>query len=135
VLALPITGWHAYARVVYEFEVKNYEIHRFLVPLSKCYTELCFVVSEICLADGSITSAYVTRGRASIWSLPEDRQNSHWERAAKGHGVAKLDDAYEDEEVRSDAEDNMLVEALEHWDKPVLCTLRRRIQFQVERGR
>jgi hypothetical protein len=71
-------------------------------------------------------SAYVTRGRRSTWDLPEDRHNSHWERAAKGHGVAELDDAYEDDDVRSDAEYGMIVESVDHWDKSVLRTLGRR---------
>jgi hypothetical protein len=132
--ALPMTEWNAYARTLYEFHIKNNEIHAFLVPLSRCYRELCFVDSEICLDDGSITSVYVSRGRASTWEPPEDRQNFHWERAAKEHGVANLDDAYEDDEVRSDVEDSMLLEALRHWDQRVLRVLRKRSQSSKQCG-
>jgi hypothetical protein len=122
--ALPIAKWHTFARVLYEFEIKNYQIHELLAPLSRCYREVCFVNSEICLDDGSITSICVVRGRASTWDFPEDRKNYHWERAAKKHGVAQLEDAYEDDSIRSDAEDGMLLEAIGHWDKRVLRTLR-----------
>jgi hypothetical protein len=41
------------------------------------------------------------------------------------HAVAKLEDAYEDDDVRRDAEHGMLTEALAHWDKRVLRTLKR----------
>lgn len=126
--ARPMIKWNEYASAFYEFHVKNNQVHMFLVPLSRCYRELCFVDSEICLDDGSITGVYVSQGRASTWVLPEARQNSHWKRAAKKHGVASLDDAYEDDEVRSDAEDGMLVEALKHWDQRVLRVLRKRSQ-------
>lgn len=39
--------------------------------------------------------------------------------------VAHKEGAYEDDSVRSDAEEGMLAEALAHWDKRVLRTLRR----------
>lgn len=32
----------------------------------------------------------------------------HWQRAAKANGVEQLEDAYEDDGVRSDAEEGML---------------------------
>ena len=124
--ALPMTKWHTFARVLYEFEVKNNQMYVFLIPLSRCYAELCFVDSELCLDDGSVSSFYVSRGRVSTWDLPEDRQNSHWERAAKSHGFAELDDAcIADDNVRSDAETAMLTEGLTNWDDRVLRTLRK----------
>ena len=123
---LPLTEWHGYARIEYSVEVKNYEIYNLLVPLSRAYAELCFVDSEISLDSGEINARYVARGRCSTWTLPEDRCDAHWQRAAKENGVAELDDAYEDDGVRSDAEEGMLAEAMAHWDKHVLRTLRRR---------
>jgi hypothetical protein len=123
---LPLAEWHGYARIEYRVEVKNYEIYNLLIPLSRAYAELCFVDSEISLDSGEINAMYVARGRCSRWALPEDRCNAHWQRAAKENGVAKLDDAYEDDSVRSDAEENMLAEAMAHWDKRVLRALRTR---------
>jgi hypothetical protein len=123
---LPLEEWHGYARVAYEIEVKNYEIYNLLTPLSRSYAGLCFVDSEISLDSGEINAMYIARGCCSRWTLPEDRCNSHWERAARENGVAKLEDAYEDDSVRSDAEEGMLSEAMAHWDKRVLRTLRRR---------
>jgi len=124
--ALPLKGWHGYARIEYELEVKNYEVHELLVPVSRSYTDLCFVDSEISLDSGEINGMYIARGRCSRWALPEGRCDAHWQRAAKEHGVAKIEDAYEDDGVRSDAEDGMLTEAMAHWDKRVLRALRRR---------
>jgi hypothetical protein len=72
---------------------------------------------------------YVARGRCSRWTLPEGRYNAHWNRAARENGFAKLDDAYEDDSVRSNAEKGMLAEALAHWDERVLRTLQRRNQL------
>jgi hypothetical protein len=123
---LPLAEWHGYARIEYRVEVKNYEIYDLLIPVSRAYAELCFVDSQISLDSGEINAMYIARGRCSRWDLPEDRCNAHWQRAAKENGVAKLDDAYEDDSVRSDAEEGMLAEAMAHWDKRVLRALRRR---------
>src|ERR1035437_1655392 len=100
---LPLAeGWHGHARIEYRVEVKNYEIYNLLIPVSRAYAELCFVDSQISLDSGEINAMYITRGRCSRWDLPEDCCNAHWQRAAKENGVAKLDDAYEDDSVRSD---------------------------------
>jgi hypothetical protein len=123
-----ITKWHTFARVEYTLEIKNYQIHEFLILISRCYRELCFVSSEMCLDDVTTMSACITRGRASIWDLPEDRRNFHWERAAKIGGVDDLHDAYKDDSVRRDAEDGMRTEGLAHWDTRVLRILRARNQ-------
>jgi hypothetical protein len=124
--ALPMAEWHIYARIEYEVEVKNYEIFNLLIPLSRCYPELCLVDSQLSLDSGDIDAMYIARGRCSRWTLPEERCNAHWERAAQENGVAKLEDAYEDDDVRSNAEEGMLAEAIAHWDKHVLRMLRRR---------
>jgi hypothetical protein len=84
------------------------------------------VDSQLSLDSGDIDAMYIARGRCSRWTLPEERCNAHWERAAQENGVAKLEDAYEDDDVRSNAEEGMLAEAIAHWDKHVLRMLRRR---------
>ena len=106
-------------------EVKNYDVYELLLPVSRFYAELCFINSELSLDDGEISAMYIARGRSTKWSLPEDRCDAHWRRAAEAHGV-EIDDAYEDDIVRSDAEEGMLAEAMSHWDTRVLRTLRRR---------
>jgi hypothetical protein len=120
-----VVEWRGYARIVYGLEVKNYEVYELLKPLSRAYADLCFVDSQISLDDGEIMAAYMARGRCSKWVLPEERCDAHWERAAAEHGVAKLEDAYEDDGVRSEAEGRMLAEAMAHWDERVLRTLQR----------
>jgi hypothetical protein len=119
-----LTDWHGYVRIEYGLEVKNYEIYELLMPLSRSYAELCFVDSEISLDSGEINAMYIARGRCSRWTLPEDRCHAHWQRAAREHGIDKLDDAYEDDGLRSVAEDGMVAEAICHWDKRVLRALR-----------
>lgn len=123
--AEPMAEWHGYARIEYGLEVKNYEVYELLAPLSRAYPDLSFVDSQISLDSGEIIAAYIARGRCSKWELSEERCDVHWECAAADHGVAKLEDAYEDDDVRQDAEQGMLEEALAHWDKRVLRTLRR----------
>jgi hypothetical protein len=120
-----VAAWHGYARIEYGLEVKNYEVYELLTPLSRVYSDLCFVDSQISLDSGEIMAAYTARGRCSKWILSEERCGAHWERSAADHAVAELDDAYEDDDVRRDAEHGMLTEALAHWDKRVLRTLKR----------
>ncbi len=121
-----LTQWHGYTRIEYRLEVKNYEVYELLVPLSRSYGDLCFVDSEISLDSGEINGRYIARGRCSTWPLPEDRCNAHWERAAKKNSIETLEDAYEDDSVRNDAEEAMLAEAMARWDKRVLLALRGR---------
>ena len=80
---MPVVEWHGYSRIEYRVEVKNYEIYQLLIPLSRSYAELCFVDGEISLDSGEINAMYVTRGRCSRSTLPEDRCDAHWQRAAK----------------------------------------------------
>jgi hypothetical protein len=115
----PLEDWHGYARVVYGLEVSNYEVYELLKPLSRAYPDLCFVDSQISLDSGEIMAAYLARGRCYKWILPDERCNAHWKRAAADHEVANIEDAYEDDDVRADAEGRMLAEAMAHWDKQV----------------
>jgi hypothetical protein len=56
------------------------------------------------IGSGDIDAMYLARWRCSRWTLPEERCNSHWERAAKENDVPNLNDAYENDGVRSNAE-------------------------------
>src|ERR1035438_9048021 len=86
----PLARWHEGTQVRYTLEVKNTQIHEMLLPLSRCYRNVCFVNSELCLDDGSITSVFTRRGRQSKWDLPQVRIDAHWKAAAKQHGVKKV---------------------------------------------
>ena len=122
----PLARWHEGTQARYTLEVKNTQIHEMLLPLSRCYPDVCFVNSEICLDDFSITSVFTRRGRHYQWDLPEVRSDAHWEVAAKAHGVKKMEDAYDDDNIRSEAVWAGLSEALDHhWDNRVRRTLRR----------
>src|SRR5262249_47563350 len=103
-------------------EVKNYQIHEMIRPLSTFYPAVCFVNAELCLDDGTVISAFAHGSRGATWNLPEKRSDFHWTRAARAHGV-KIHDAYEDDDVRSDAEFGMLHEAVVHWDSRVRSPL------------
>ena len=80
-------------------------------------------IANLSLNSGEINAIYIARGRCSRWTLPQDRCDAHWRRAAREQGIANLEDAYEDDSVRSNAEEGMLAEAICHWDKRVLRAL------------
>ena len=121
----PLARWHEGTQAHYTLEVKNTQIHDMLLPLSRCYRDVCFVNSELCLDDGSITSVFTRRGHQSKWDLPEARSDAHWKAAARQHGVKKMDDAYDNDAIRWDAESASLSEALQQWDDRVRRVLRR----------
>jgi hypothetical protein len=120
-----LARWHEGTQARYTLEVKNTQIHEMLLPLSRCYPDVCFVNSELCLDDGSIMGVFTRRGRQSKWDLPEARSDAHWAAAASQHGVYKMDDAYEDDDIRGDAESAGLSEAVQQWDDRVRRVLRR----------
>lgn len=121
----PLARWHEGTQARYTLEVKNTQIHEMLLPLSRCYRHVCFVNSELCLDDGSIMSVFTRRGRQSKWDLPEARSDAHWKAAARQHGSKKINDAYDNDDIRSDAESASLSEALQQWDDRVRRVLRR----------
>jgi len=122
-----VSRWGRFSRARFRLEVKNYQIHEMLRPLSKFYPALCFVNAELCLDDGTVMSAFAHRGRGTMWNLPQRRTDAQWKRAAVAHKVSDMDDAYEDDDVRDDAEFAMLLEALAHWDERVRHDLVARI--------
>jgi hypothetical protein len=116
----------------YSLMVKNYQIYEFLIPLSCVFPALCFVDSQSCEGD-EIMSTFVTRGRVSTWIFPERLRDGYLKRAAGANGIHDLEKAYEDGKcddalsvVENEAEGEMLMFALRHWDKRVLSTLRKR---------
>lgn len=120
-----INASREYTTATFTLEVKNVQIHEMLLPLSRCYPDVCFVNGELCLDDGSILSVFTRRGRQSQWDLPEARSDVHWENAAKIHGVSSMEDAYSDDDIRNEAQQAALSEAIDHWDIRVKRALRR----------
>lgn len=120
-----VARWGRYSRARFRLEVKNYEIHEVITPMSRFYPALCFVNAELCLYDSTVQAACAHRGRRTTWSLPETQSDAHWRRAARRHKVKTLDEAYEDDDVRHDAELGMLKGALSHWDQRVRAALTR----------
>ena len=122
-----VRRWRRYYRTEYSLEVTNYEVHELVRPLSRGYPDLVFVVSELCGDDGGVVSVLLHGGRCRRWELSERGAERHWRVAANAGGVPSLDDAYEDEAVRSEAEGAMLDEALNRWDAQVLQALGGRV--------
>ena len=120
-----IAKWNEYTQARYTLEVKNAHIYEMLLPLSRCYPDLCFVNSELCLDDCSITCTYTRRRRQSHWEYPQSQIDAHWTAAAKRHRVRNMERAYENDEIRSEAEFAMLEEALQHWNGRVRKVLGR----------
>jgi hypothetical protein len=120
-----ITRWHRYYQIEYSLELTNYELHELVQPLSRGYPHLVFIVSELCGDDGGLRSSFLHRGRCRQWSLPERAAGHHWRAAADAQGVKSLDDAYEDDLVRWDAERRMIDEGLRHWDSRLAVRLDR----------
>ena len=97
----------------------------FTLPLSRRFGALVFVLVTFCLDDGSIDSFLVHEGRARRHGLPDARHEWHWNEARK-HFRIHGDAVYDSEDARSFAENGMLDEALDHWDRQISETWSRR---------
>src|ERR1017187_3849471 len=124
-VSCPLARWHEGTQARYTLGVKNIQIHEMLLPLSRCYQDVCFVNSELRLDNGSITSVFTRRGRQSKWDLPEARIDAHLKAAARQHGVRKMDDADDNDDIRWDTQAASLSEAIQQWDERVRRSLRR----------
>ena len=68
-----------------------------------------------CLDDSSIELFRFNNGRTKRGEYPDKRREHHWERARAKFGLTE-DDVYDDEAAEQWAEEEMLNEALGHWD-------------------
>lgn len=117
-----VVRWSRFSRARFRLEVKNYQIHELIQPLSEFYPGLCFVNAELCLDDSTVMSAFAHRGAGATWDLPEGRQGVHWRRAARARGLG-AEEAYDNDDARNEAENGMLLEAAVHWNSRTRLTL------------
>lgn len=101
----------------YQFHLRNIEFSAYLVPFSRLFLQLEFRLVIFCLDDSEIDSYLIRNGRARKYKLPDARSESHWDDARARFGIAG-DDIYDDDDARRFAEEGMLEEALDHWDRP-----------------
>jgi hypothetical protein len=104
------------AEVRYTFHTRNLEVHDFFVLISRKFKKLVFVLVTFCLDDSSIVSHLIRNGRGRQYTLPEKRQEWHWDRAREWLRLTG-DQVYEHADARCVAEEGMLEEALGRWDQ------------------
>lgn len=104
------------AEVRYQFQTRNLEIAGLIRALSRSLPSLTFTLATLCIDDSSV-DVYRFKGRSTQkWKFPQRRQDFHWSRARIKFGLAG-DEEDEDGEVEDWADEEMLHEALTHWNK------------------
>jgi hypothetical protein len=106
----------AQAEIRYKFHTRNLEMADLIRVLARARRALTFTLLTFCLDDMSIELYRFSGGRTKKWEYPEGRREFHWDRARAKFGLAG-DDVYDDEEAEHWAEEEMLHEALSHWEK------------------
>jgi hypothetical protein len=104
------------AEVRYQFHTRNLQVLPFVCVLSKKLPSLTFRLLTHCMDDDQIASYRVRKGRARRWILPEARHAAHWDRARQRFDLTG-DEVYGDQDARHFAEEAMLEEALDHWER------------------
>ena len=120
----PMAAWHGYALIVYGLEVKNYEVYELLTPLSRVYTDLCFVDSQISLDSGEIMAACIPAAAAPNGYSPKSAavRTGSAPQPITGSPSSKTPIRTTTSEGRRGRHAGR---GLAHWDKRVLRTLRR----------
>jgi hypothetical protein len=101
--------------VRYRFHTRNHEVAPLLRALARARPTLVFRLTTLCLDDSSIESHLMIGRKASRWVLPDRRRDFHWDRARAKFTLAG-EDVYEDDEADSWHEQEMLADAVSHWD-------------------
>jgi hypothetical protein len=104
------------ARMRYQFHTRNLEMHGLIRVLSRARPVLSFILVTLCLDDGDIESYRFVNGTCSKWRISLRRRTFHWDRARAKFGLAG-DELFEDDEAERWAEEEMLDEALRHWER------------------
>lgn len=104
------------AEARYQFQTRNLELVTFLRALARALPELTFTLTTLCLDDSSIESYRLSGRKEWKWLLPDSRREVHWDRARKKFKLAG-DDVYDDDEADRWVEEELLAEALSHWDE------------------
>jgi hypothetical protein len=117
------------AEVRYQLQTRNLEMIGLIRVLARALPSLTFTLATLCLDDSSIEVYRVSDGTTKKWVLPRRRREHHWDRARIEFGLTG-DDVYDDDAAERWAEEEMLHEALTHWDKGALgAGSRRRYQW------
>jgi hypothetical protein len=103
------------AEVRYKFHTRNLEMADLIRVLARARPALTLTLLTFCLDSSSIELYRFTGGRTKRWEYPQARREFHWDRARAKFGLAG-DDVYDDEEAEHWAEEEMLHEALNHWN-------------------
>lgn len=104
------------ANVRYQFQTRNLEMIDLIQVLSAALPSLTFTLATLCLDASSIEVYRLKDGRMQKWALPQRRRDFHWSRARIKFGLAG-DDVYENDDAEHWAEEEMLHEALTHWEE------------------
>jgi len=99
----------------YQLQTRNLEMAPLIRVLARAVRDLTFTLVTFCLDDSSIESYRFEAGRQRKWTLPTRVSGAHWERARRKFGLAG-DDVYEDDDAERWAEEEMLKDALNHWE-------------------
>lgn len=104
------------AEIRYQFHTRNLEMADLIRILARARPRLTFTLLTFCLDDSSIELFRFANGRKKRWEYPEKRREFHWDRARAKFGLAG-EEVYDDEAAEHWAEEEMLHEALSHWEK------------------
>jgi hypothetical protein len=104
------------AEARYQFHTRSLELLPYVKVLSRVFPRLEFKLVTYCLDDGSIESFLLRYKAMRKWVVPERRHGVHWEVARRKFGLWG-DAVYEDDGARFFAEQAIMDEALDHWDK------------------
>ena len=104
------------AEIRYQFQTRNLEMVSLIRVLTRALPSLTFTLVTLCLDDSSIEVNRLKGGSTQKWAIPKRRQDFHWDRARIKFGLAG-DDVYDNDDADRWATEEMLHEALTHWNE------------------
>jgi hypothetical protein len=103
------------AVVRYQFQTRNLEMAPLVHLLARAVPDVTFTLVTLCLDDSSIESHRFEAGRRRRWVVPKRVSDQHWERARRKFGLSG-EDVYADDDAERWAEEEVLKDALSHWE-------------------
>jgi hypothetical protein len=117
------------SEVRYQFQTRNMEMIDLIRVLSRVVPSLTFTLATFCFDDSDIEVYRLRGGSTRRWEIPQRRRDFFWNRARIKFGLA--DDIYDDDDADHWVEEEMLHEALTHWDEnSATARSRRRSRYQ-----
>jgi hypothetical protein len=99
----------------YQLHTRGIDLFEFPGLLSRAFPALSLRLATLYLDDREVEVFQAVRGRLRRWLMPAARREAHWERARRKLGLSG-DDVYDDDDAEHYAENEMIDEALDHWD-------------------